>query len=248
MDKAAFYRIWAPDAAVWSPWVKPVLFLQMKPSPIAASQGGQTKLPIPQWMPDPSARTAVILDLPGARSVWTGVQLARNGYRPVPLFNSWPHFRSVLDLAPLQAAMAAATQALGAMRIADDAPPVFLLDADRMNGVPVPGSFDNRWIVFPQDFPSARFLRTQGIRDVLLVRTNGAIKNDLAHVLLRYQEEGLQILSAHPEDPGPAPLTVQKPAWYRSLIQRMISARPFRRNSAGGFGSVVPEPTSGGYG
>ena len=45
---------------------------------------------------------------------------------------------------------------------ATHAPPAFLLDSDRMKApAPDPGRFDNRWLVFPQDFPSAAFLRSR---------------------------------------------------------------------------------------
>jgi len=48
------------------------------------------------------------------------------------------------------------------------------------------------------------------------------------------------------EDHGPAkPLEVRKPRWYRALWYRALVALRYRRNSAGGFGAVVPVPSQG---
>jgi hypothetical protein len=133
-----------------------------------------------------------------------------------------------------------------------DAPPAFLLDWDRLAGSKVlsPGTFDNRWWAFPQDFPSANLLLSRGIRTILVVQpTAGQPQQDLAHVLLRYQQAGIAILSCGAEGGSPAsPITVAKPShfgrfWYRALVLAGL-----RRNSAGGFGAVIPVPGSGGFG
>ena len=55
---------------------------------------------------------------------------------------------------------------------------------------PGPGTFDNRWVVFPQDFPSAAFLRSRGVAEVLLIQAGAQPQEDLAHVLLRWQQGG----------------------------------------------------------
>src|SRR5438045_2558006 len=63
------------------------------------------------------------------------------------------------------------------------------------------GTFDNRWMVFPQDFPSARFLVGQGIRHALLVQKDRAEpQDDLAHSLLRWQEGGIKVQSKKLDD------------------------------------------------
>ena len=65
---------------------------------------------------------------------------------------------------------------------------------------PSPGKFDNRWVVFPQDFPSATFLRSRGVADVLLIHSGKSVQEDLAHVLLRWQQGGLRMMQASPSD------------------------------------------------
>ena len=111
---------------------------------------------------------------------------------------------------------------------------------------PSPGKFDNRWVVFPQDFPSATFLRSRGVADVLLIHAGGRVQEDLAHVLLRWQQGGLRILSASPSDISTRELTVTPPSWFRRAWYRAITAARLRRNNAGGFGAVIPVRSGGG--
>ena len=59
---------------------------------------------------------------------------------------------------------------LSCLHIRPDAPPAFLLDAARMKGTArQPGRYDNRWCVFPQDAPSADFLKAQGIESIYVL-------------------------------------------------------------------------------
>ena len=135
--------------------------------------------------------------------------------------------------------------------LADDAPPAFLLDSRRQPPQmdALPGRFDNRWMVFPQDFPSANFLRARHISKVLLIQSDAQRQpqEDLAHVLRRWQEAGLELSVATPDTVAtPQPLTVNRPSRFRSLWYGALAVMGLRRNSAGGFGSVVPQPSSGG--
>ena len=134
--------------------------------------------------------------------------------------------------------------------IAPTAPPAFLLDADRMlpPTPPSPGKFDNRWVVFPQDFPSATLLRARGVSDVLLIHTAKSVQEDLAHVLLRWQQGGLRLQQASPSDTSTRELAVTRPSWFRRAWYRALTASRLRRNNAGGFGAVIPVQSSGGGG
>ena len=72
-------------------------------------------------------------------------------------------------------------------------------------------------------------------------------QNDLAHVLLRWQEAGIQILSWKlNEQTAPAPIRCNGPPRFRALWYQALALAGLRRNSTGGFGGVVPEPSSGG--
>lgn len=103
------------------------------------------------------------MDLPGAQSVATGIAVAMKGYRPVPLYNSCNGPMPVVDLSELMDVIADGTEALKQRPIHDESPPSFLLDSRRMTGTPLPARFDNRWMTFPQDFPSASFRAGQAL-------------------------------------------------------------------------------------
>jgi hypothetical protein len=137
----------------------------------------------------------------------------------------------------LVGALCAATPRIQALGLADDAPPIFLLDDARTHGInPADeGVFDNRWMVFPQDFPSAKLLKSRGIEDILLVQETRLPQEDLAHVLLRWQEAGLRI---HSHDGKP--LVIPQPSRFKAPWYRALAITGLRRNRVGGFGSRVP--------
>jgi hypothetical protein len=85
---------------------------------------------------------ALVVDLPGVESVETGIAMARRRYRPVPLYNTSIGPSAVLNVADLVKVLASGATALREMSLPPDAPPVFLIDADRMSpAVPsTPGS------------------------------------------------------------------------------------------------------------
>ncbi|HSG41013.1 MAG TPA: hypothetical protein VLE27_15355 [Thermoanaerobaculia bacterium] len=255
MNGSELFETWAPADSVWSPWAKPALFAD------EAVLGAMTGTPSPPAMP-PEPRsafsgdsgTAFVLDLPGERSVELGLVLARAGYRPVPLFNTTDHAAALVDVRPVLRRLASGASELAGVYLPPEAPPAFLLDANRSNAsaTPSPGRYDNRWVVFPQDFPSASFLLARGIRHVVLLqemRVGGGDQPqpDLAHVLRRWQEAGLAI---HLQDPNlderPLALDVRRPSSFRSLFYRALALAGLRRNSAGGFGGIIPQPSSGG--
>jgi hypothetical protein len=254
MKSEEAYSIWAPSDSAWSQWAKPTLFAQT--ANIEVVEG------VTKWhsidtsaVPAPQADTALIIDLPGPDSTDWGLALAQRGYRPVPLYNAclYPGIdrsKALVDVTPILEAVKWGTLPLQRMQIAPNAAPAFLLDADRCrNRFPTGGRFDNRWVVFPQDFPSANFLLSRGIRRVILVQEDDKSQIDLAHVLLRWQEAGIRILVLPFLATGPPrEITVAKPSGFRTLLYRALALMGLRRNSAGGFGSIVPEPSAGGAG
>jgi hypothetical protein len=250
MQKTDVFDAWAPRNSAWAPWAKPVLFAHLPiwitvPQPLAPE-------PLPH-APPAAAHTAILLDLPGPRAIPLALGLAQAGYQPVPLYNAVPGptpGAEVVDVRPILDALAAAAPILRELTLAPDAPPVFLLDADRGYGAasPAAGRFDNRSVSLPTDFPSASFLQAHGIARVLLVREQEPLlPADLAHTLLRYQQAGLAIsamslASALP----PAPIRVRPPSWFRWSFQRFLATLGLRRHPLGGFGGTLPEPGSGG--
>jgi hypothetical protein len=249
MTNEECFKAWAPEEGLWSRWAKPVLFAQR----LDGLSLGLRSWPDPHeylWLSQADGRTALVVDLPGVESIETGIAMARRRYRPVPLYNTSVGPSALLNVADLVAALASGATALRDFTLAPDAPPAFLLDANRMRPVVPsnPGSFDNRWVVFPQDFPSGTFLRSRGIDEVIVLHDRSGVQEDLSHVLLRWQEAGIQIRAIGPGDVSPRPLTVKKPSWFRHAWYAAIVLAGLRRNNAGGFGSVIPKAGGGGYG
>lgn len=239
MNNITVYKIWAPDDALWTEWAKPVLFIKAAGDP----EAGIT-VPLIQWLPQRERDTAVVVDLPGIDGVYESLGLADMGYRPVPLYNGvyGPNNSAmIVKVEGIVAALYEGAKHLEQCNLEFDAPPAFILDSDRMSGLGrEPGKFDNRWCVFPQDMPSAGFLLQQGIRKVI-IRSN-EIQNDLSHILRRYQEQGIQILSC--DDSGIIKeINVVRPSRFKSLFYRFEVIAGLKRNGTGGFGGKIPEAT-----
>lgn len=239
------FAAWAPPESVWSDWAKPVLFVHMRPE--HAQPGlAEAELDV-SWAPPAEDRCALILDLPGTDAIRYGVALMEHGYRPVPLFNGCPGTMEIVPTLPLLGALAQSAATINHHTLPPDAPPAFLLDKGRMApGVSLqPGKFDNRWLTFPQDYPSANFLQSQGIGSALIVQSQtGDVASDLSHVLARWQDAGITLARCDLSGNRDA-LTVKKPRRYRSLWYLALALLGLRRSGAGGFGSIVPQPSSG---
>jgi len=241
-DSIQTFKIWAPDESVWSLWAKPVLFAKPPQQFYNAWQKQVPDIGI-ENIPPADASTAIIADLPDSWGVLVGMELAGRGYRPVPLYNG------VFVPKPVQSAVEVEfivwelfdnADALLRTGLPADAPPAFLLDSKRMAANKnIPGTFDNRWQVFPQDLPSASFLYKNGVRRIVLLSDTSC--DDLAHVLYRYQEGGLNILSLRGGS-VPIPFNVQKPSMFRHLAYRAGVLAGLKRNPTGGFGGMVPVP------
>lgn len=255
MDGSQLFEVWAPPESVWSHWAKPALFAELTPAAFsnlgadAPADGVEPEAlkPPPDYQVD--VWTAFVVDVPGARAVEIGMAMARAGYRPVPLFNTAYHPFAIVPVNEIVRRLQEGAAELPGLRIPPDAPPTFLLDSNRLDpkAPASPGKFDNRWAVFPQDFPSASFLRSRGIQRVVLLQSDmllGKPRLDLAHVLLRWKEAGIELYAQDPENTVPPfPMEVDRPSAFRSLFHRALTLAGLRRNSAGGFGSIVPQPS-----
>jgi hypothetical protein len=243
------FEAWTPPGAVWSEWAKPVAFINAH----AASGAPPAEAPADLRLPISfDTSSAVIVDLPGAEAVHAGLLLAERGFCPVPLFNGTSGPSAAIDVQPIARALVAGAAALKARPPAPAAAPAFLLDSRRRGaGLALkPGVYDNRWVTLPQDFPSAALLVSRGIRTVSLLQRGGAaVQPDLAHVLRRWCDQGMtlraiDVASGQVTDN----VTVPKPSGFRLAWYAVIALLGLRRSNVGGFGSAIPEQTSGGGG
>jgi hypothetical protein len=232
---------WAPAGVLWSDWAKPAPFAQsgiLIDDPIDDSM-------LPRLPTALDARAAVIVDLDGAEAVYAGVALADRGFHPVPLFNGTNGPSPVVDVAPVIEALGRGAQRVCARRPTPNAGPAFLLDARRQSGTPRPGMYDNRWVVLPQDFPSGTLLVNRGIRNAILLQRGAAhVPEDLAHVLRRWQEQGIRLRTVDLDTGSQSDIKVSRPSWFRRAWYAAVAVMGLRRSNVGGFGSTVPEQTS----
>jgi hypothetical protein len=260
MTGRELYEIWAPQWDEWSPWVKPVLFTEIEDVALPVTAPAMPAESDLHCSAGFRRDTALVLDLPGLQSLMAAFSLAKDGYRPVPLFNTTSGRRQRVPPSKcVLASVPAMVQVLSAPppeyvrnAIIGDNPPAFLLDSYRLSpdNRPAPGMYDNRWIAFPQDFPSAAFLKSRGITQVIVIQEGyGSPADDLAHVLRRWQEAGISLFVQEASEASSLrPIDVQRPSGFRSMIYRVLVLMKLRRNSAGGFGSVIPIPGEGGHG
>jgi hypothetical protein len=241
------FGIWAPQESIWSRWAKPVLLI---------SQQDDTYVPdleekiqnVAAW-PAAFGDTALIVNLPGAEAVIAGLALARRGFRPVPLFNATPGPGAYLDTAPITAALTSGASLLQEVTLPPGAPPAFLIDFDRKKGRARPGQFDNRWVVFPQDFPSAIFLKSRGIKNVVVIQPEALLlAEDLAQVLSLWKRGGLDIRTSTGDVTERVEPLNLKPVSRFSLartafVMFMVASLGLRRNNVGGFGAIIPTET-----
>src|SRR5213594_2093156 len=123
MDKVVAFEIWAPHDSIWSVWANPVLFAAVTSEP-AAPEGRAEAQEVPAaWAPAASEHVAIIVDLPGATSAEAGLALARQGYRPVPLYNCARGPQSVVNADAILHLLFAKAPELKALPIPPDAPP-----------------------------------------------------------------------------------------------------------------------------
>jgi len=255
------FAVWSPENSLWSPWTKPVFFAHLGTSLVLPPDAGDSR--DAGWSPTPDDKAALALDLPGEEGVWIGVALAARGYRPVPLYNAVPvpfgvpildplSRRSVaaVNVLPILSALRRSTEQLAGKNLPPEAPPAFLLDANRQGDqLQVQADeFDNRSICFTTDFPSANFLLTHGIQRVLLIqRDRIEPQTDLAHVLRRWQDGGLPLERARMDSPLERErFQVSRPSWYGAMFQRALASFGLRRAPGGGFGAWMPESSAGG--
>ena len=159
-----------------------------------------------------SPDTAIILDIPSCTGIVEGVTLAHIGWRPIPLYNGTTEQHGAIALVDnndIKNALLYFADAMKELDIKKDAPPVFLLDSNRMHRCKVNVSvFDNSWDVYPQDMPSGEFLLNNGIKRIVLC--GHKIHCDIHKILYTYQSKGITILYTNGIE-FPNEITLKKP-------------------------------------
>ena len=188
------YKKWTPTGKRWVDWVRPVPFIGID-SPYQVHEFIDDSIPKIFYVNNLSKDTAIIIDIEGVDSIKEGIALAHLGYRPIPIFNGTnPSIgvSSTTNNAMIEPLLVWGALELEKIVLEEDAPPVFLLDRNRLNRYKIdPSIFDNSWDIYPQDIPSPDYFLQNGITKIV-VRGN-QLSRDLKKVLYPYQKKNIKI-------------------------------------------------------
>jgi hypothetical protein len=105
--------------------------------------------------------------------------------------------------------------------------------------------FDNRWQVFPEDFPSAQLLEQHRVSRVIWIGYSKP-QDDLARVLWIWQEARIALEAKDLALAGPPRRMVVPPTpWWRRWWNRLRSLLGLQGRPRNGFGYIVPARTQG---
>lgn len=98
------YKIWAPEGTKWTNWVRPVPFIGIDDS---LKPNGEYDYIIPkiEYIEKEKKNVAIIVDLPGMKSITEGLALIDYGFRPIPLYNGTHEqvgAKALSDMNPIQ--------------------------------------------------------------------------------------------------------------------------------------------------
>ena len=188
------FKIWAPIGAKWVNWVRPVPFININEQ-FEGYESGEFVIPKINYMSKVKLNTAIIVDLPGNTSIKEGLAIAKFGFRPVPIYNGIDEQEGAMatvDNKIVKMGLIKGALELKKMQFDKDAPPVFLLDSNRMNRYKINLSvFDNSWDIYAQDIPSPEYFLKNGICDIIV--RGKCINKDLNKVLYPFQKKGINI-------------------------------------------------------
>ena len=187
------YKIYAPNGAKWTDWVRPVPFVAIDT---------YNRKPIADWMERKAMflknyqqDTAIFVDLPGKESIELSIDLAYKGYRPIPIFNGTDEqqgSQATTNTYLIESCLINGSEKLKNIKLDNNANPAFLLDSYRTNRYRAKESiFDNSWDLYKQDIPSAEYFKQNGITKIIIV--GDEIQRDLKKIFLKFQEKGIDI-------------------------------------------------------
>lgn len=187
------YKIYAPNDAKWTEWVRPVPFIAIDTC---------NRMPLYNWVDRKvvfinkyEKSTAIFIDLPGKESIELGISLADIGYRPIPLFNGTDEqigSQATTDTYIIESALINGSEKLKNNSLANNANPAFLLDSSRTNRYRAKESiFDNSWDLYKQDIPTFNYFKKNKIYKIIVV--GNTIQRDLRKIFFEFQDAGIEI-------------------------------------------------------
>ena len=188
------YKCWYKENNKWCKWIKPTLFVDLDNQIL--KDVVDYEIPHIYYIDKLRDDTAIIIDEDGDTSIKEGLALMNFGYILVPLFNSpypLPNSKSLVSNLSIATLLIWGGTILKDKTVSDFAPPVFLLDKNRLNRYHKDKSiFDNSYDIYSQDLPSSNYFKNNGIKNIIL--KSDKINPDLNEILNKYRKNGLNIL------------------------------------------------------
>lgn len=189
------FKIWAKPGCKWVDWVRPVPFVAIDSEDFELYNSTNYIKPNVDYTEElDGSDIAIIVDLPGYRSIEEGISLAQKGYRPIPLYNGTKEPKGAMptvDNQEIEEALIWGTYELEKIELKNEALPAFLLDTNRMNRYKMSLSvFDNSWDIYHQDIPTAEYFLKNGIKRIA-IRTE-RIQKDLKTIFYKFQKKGIK--------------------------------------------------------
>ena len=188
------YKCWYKENNKWCKWIKPTLFVDLDNQIL--KNVVDYEIPHIYYIDKLRDDTAIIIDEDGDTSIKEGLALMNFGYVLVPLFNSpypLPNSKSLVSNLSIATLLIWGGTILKDKTVSDVAPPVFLLDKNRLNRYHKDKSiFDNSYDIYSQDLPSSNYFKNNGIKNIIL--KSDKINPDLNEILNKYRKNGLNIL------------------------------------------------------
>ncbi len=186
------YKIYAPEGAKWTDWVRPVPFVAIDTYNRELIIDWREKKAM--FMQEYKSDTAIFVDLRGSESIEFGIALAKIGYRPIPVFNGTDiqeGAQGLVDTNLVESALINGALILKNIKIDSNANPAFLLDNSRLNRYRAKESiFDNSWDLYGQDVPSAEYFKQNGISKIIVV--SNKIERDLRKIFFKFVKEKIE--------------------------------------------------------
>ena len=187
------FKIWAPEETKWTPWVRPVPFVNIDNN-LKVYEVAEFIVPEEKYI-KLSLDTALIIDLPGNDSIKKGIAVSKIGFRPIPIYNGTDEQEgaiSTVDNHSIKIGLAKGALELQKIEINKNAPPAFLLDSNRMNRLKMNESiFDICWDIYAQDLPTAEYFLKNDINKIVVIGEK--IQKDLKKILYKFQKKGIKI-------------------------------------------------------
>ena len=263
VDTEKLFAVWGPvPGGPWEPYHCVPLFAALQtvlvsrigptsPDRVKEVEGnghlGHIQVDKPLGTEWAKKKSWVILDLAGATSVAAGLRFIAGGFQPVCTFDNWPHPAGLIktEIVLAQLLRYAAHVSDHRKYLTVDSPPIWLCDRNRLGTRQANvKEFDNRYYLDDSILPSPETLRKNGVEQIICVVPTSLDKprEDLCAYFRDLRKEGFnEIYGAAFQDPELSLFRFPETVFTIDFKQS-----GFKRNDAGGFGLLIPEPSSSG--